>query len=179
MESGELPYAVHQTSDLQTRPHFQCYQYNAFEFLNLVRYYELTGEPNSRVIAERIAEFLERGVDADGSVFFDCSHGPKRVVYHASAVATALAVSAALGQRRHGDLARSSIEWVLGRQRTDGGYPFSFRDYGILSDRRSYPRYLSMILMHLLIGSQLVNPANDGIAAAGAILPSAPLREDA
>jgi hypothetical protein len=43
---------------------------------------------------------------------------------------------------------------VLGRvvedQRSDGGFPFSARDYGFLSDHRSYPRNQAMILLHLL-----------------------------
>ncbi len=175
MKSGELPYAVHQTSDLETRPHFQCYQYNAFEYLNLVRYHELTGEARSRRIAERIAEFLPQGLDRDGSAFFDCSHGPRRVVYHGVAVATALSVSAARGREPHADLARTSMEWALGRQRSDGAFTYLLRDSGFLADRRCYPRNHSMILMHLLTASQLAGPANESITAGSAVLPSSPI----
>jgi hypothetical protein len=39
----------------------------------------------------------------------------------------------------------------LSQQRQDGGFAFYSRhNYGFLRDTRSYPRYLSMILNHLL-----------------------------
>jgi hypothetical protein len=39
---------------------------------------------------------------------------------------------------------------LLAHQRSDGGFDYSYRDYGFLSDHRSYPRYLAMTLFHLL-----------------------------
>jgi hypothetical protein len=39
---------------------------------------------------------------------------------------------------------------LVARQREDGSFPHSRADYRILSDRRSYPRNLAMILVHLL-----------------------------
>jgi hypothetical protein len=45
---------------------------------------------------------------------------------------------------------------VLSQQREDGGFRFySKANYGFLTDRRSYPRNLSMILCHLLYRVQV------------------------
>ncbi len=44
-ESGELPYEVG-SSHRQGRVHFLCYQYNAFEFMDLVHYYQITNDQN-------------------------------------------------------------------------------------------------------------------------------------
>jgi len=53
-------------------------------------------------------------------------------------------------------LADQAYRRVLSLQRTDGGFEFfSQGNYGLLTDRRSYPRNLSMILCHLLSEAQI------------------------
>jgi glycosyltransferase involved in cell wall biosynthesis len=146
--SGEFPYAVEGTRELR-RVHFQCYQYNAFLCLELSRYYELTRNPDFLQPVPRLLDFLATGVAPDGHAFYACGNAHRAVTYHAAAVAAALSAGARLGIGAY-DLADRAYAYVLGRQRPDGGFPYSQRDYRLLSDQRSYPRYLAMILLHLL-----------------------------
>ena len=44
-----------------------------------------------------------------------------------------------------------SFNFVTQLQRKNGSFPHSRGDYWLLRDSRSYPRYLSMILYHLLL----------------------------
>jgi hypothetical protein len=54
------------------------------------------------------------------------------------------------GWRDHRELADRAFGWVLRQQRADGSFArFSRGDYGVLSDRNEYPRYLAMTLYHL------------------------------
>jgi hypothetical protein len=65
-------------------------------------------------------------------------------------VAMALHTVSSLGWRDHAALADRSFGWVMAQQRADGGFDrFSRGDYGALSDRNEYPRYLAMTLHHL------------------------------
>ena len=45
----------------------------------------------------------------------------------------------------------AAYSYLLGKQNKAGGFPYSTRNYKMVSDKRSYPRYLAMILKHLLI----------------------------
>ena len=146
--SGEFPYAVSGTARL-SRDHFQCYQYNAFLCLDLIRYYELTRDRQALTLVQRVLSFLSGGLAADGHAFYACGKAHRAVTYHAAAVAAALRAGARLGFPAD-DLADRAFAYVLAQQRPDGGFPYSKGDYGVLSDRRSYPRYLAMILFHLL-----------------------------
>ena len=47
------------------------------------------------------------------------------------------------------ELAERAFSWTLRRQRQDGSFPFSFGDYLLLSDNRSYPATMAMTLFHL------------------------------
>lgn len=141
--SGELPYA------LDGRDHFQCFQYNAFQCLDLLAYHEVTGDDAALDLVKGLAAFVRTGVSGDGSVFFDCRRGRRAVVYHAAAAAAALSQAARFGAAD--SQAEAVYAWVLAQQRPDGGFPFSRREYGVLRDRRSYPRNLAMILLHLLM----------------------------
>jgi hypothetical protein len=147
--TGEFPYAVPGAADLR-RDHFQCYQYNAFLCLDLIRYYELTRDAEALALVQRILSFLSGGVGADGHAFYACRDAHRAVTYHAAAVAAALRAGATLGFVSH-DRSDRAYAYVTARQRPDGGFPHSERDYRLLSDRRSYPRYLAMILLHLLV----------------------------
>jgi hypothetical protein len=91
------------------------------------------------------------------------------VTYHAAVAAAALQTGARLGVADAADLARRAYEYVLRRQRPDGAFPHSRGDYRVLADRRAYPRYLAMTLVHLLDdgAAPAAGPA-DGDAERGA-----------
>ena len=140
MASGELPYEV------DHRPHFMCYQYNSFEFMDLANYYELTQNPVVLPILGRLAAFLETGVTSIGSCRYNCDKQFPEVNYWTAALATALAKAQSLGLGEYATASRRAVRHLLARQRPDGGFDFSYRNYRMLRDARSYPRYLSMIL---------------------------------
>jgi len=149
--TGELPYRL-RADGSDGRPHFLCYQYNAFELLDLAHYQDLTKDDSVGPIIAGIARFLAGGVSENGSVRYDCDSARPEVLYYATAVACALSRATSMGRGRYGDLAAGAFDWVLGHQRRDGGFAFfSRRNYGVLADRRSYPRNLAMMLYHLCL----------------------------
>jgi hypothetical protein len=148
--SGELPYQLGMDGG-PVRPHFQCPQYNAFQCLDLTRYRVLTGDDAVTPIIGRLLDFLHGAVEADGSVPYACNQRHPRVTYHRAAVAAALKAGSRAGEDRYADAADRVIRALLPLQRHDGGFPHSLHDYGVLSDRRTYPRSLAMILDHLLV----------------------------
>jgi hypothetical protein len=79
----------------------------------------------------------------------DRRHG--RVVYHTAALAAAFAAAPLVGLSGYEDEAQRACRHLLGQQRRDGRFVHSHGDYRVLSDRRSYPRALSMIHAHLLV----------------------------
>jgi hypothetical protein len=148
--SGEFPYAVVRGLHFRQREHYQCYQYNAFSALDLMRYFELTQDPICLPMIERLLAFLRTGLAFDGHAFYDCSRGPQAVVYHAAVLAAAFLVATELRLGDYSELSDRAFAYVASVQRPDGGFDFSHHDYYLLHDRRSYPRYLAMILYHLL-----------------------------
>ena len=150
MPSGELPYELAGGNEPRTRPHYLCFQYNAFQCMKLAWFASDHADARARAVAERLSDFLATGVLASGAVRASCSSVLPEVVYYADAVAMALHTVTALGWRDHGPLADRAFRWVLSQQRADGGFPrFSRGDYFVLSDRNEYPRYLAMTLFHL------------------------------
>jgi hypothetical protein len=153
--NGELPYQVDCDGTSGSPEHFQCFQYNAFQLLDLARYEALTGDRRAAGPVDGLARFLHRGVDPDGTIPYACGRPHPRVTYHLAAVGAALGE----GARREVEGCATSGPAVLRRllalQQPDGGFAHSRRDYGFLSDRRSYPRNLAMILFHLLSAPQL------------------------
>jgi len=150
MPSGELPYELAGGNEPRTRPHYLCFQYNAFQCMKLAWFASDHADVRARAIAERLSDFLATGVLASGAVRASCSSVLPEVVYYADAVAMALHTVTSLGWRDHGALADRAFRWVLAQQRADGGFPrFSRGDYYVLSDRNEYPRYLAMTLFHL------------------------------
>ena len=153
--AGELPYAV-ETSERKGRRHYLCYQYNAFEFLDLAQYYRITGDQAVWPVLEKLAVFLSDGISESGAARHDCHRDGTEVPYYTAAVAAALSQATVLGVGNLRSLADRAYRRVLSQQRTDGGIEFFSRgDYGLLTDRGSYPRNLSMILYHLLLELQV------------------------
>ena len=148
--TGEFPYAVGGPAGGATRVHFQCYQYNAFQCLDLLRYYELTHNAAALPLIDNVLRFLRTGVAKNGHAYYACNNRSREVIYHGAVLAATFATSTRLGLSADAALAQRVYEYVLGRQNRDGGFPVSRGDYGLLQDRRSYPRPLAMILMHLL-----------------------------
>ena len=148
--TGELPYEVSTETNQSRMEHFQCYQYNAFECLGLMRYLRLTADERAHPVIERTLRFLASGVAPDGYARYACGRTSRRVTYHAAALAACFAEATRLGIVGYEDLGQRTYRWVLERQRGDGSFPHSSRDYRVLSDKRSYPRNLAMILYHLL-----------------------------
>ena len=150
LPSGELPYELAGGSEPRTRPHYLCYQYNAFQCMKLAWFAQVHGDARARALAERVADYLVSGVLPSGAVRAACDRELPEVVYYADAVAMALHAVSARGWRDHSALADRAFRWVLAQQRPDGGFArFSRGDYHVLSDRNEYPRYLAMTLYHL------------------------------
>lgn len=148
--TGEFPYTVAGEDYHRGRPHFQCYQYNAFQCLDLIRYCEVAQDDAVLPLIEGVLGFLGTGLGRDGHAHYACGEPHRAVTYHTAVLGAAFARAAALGIRGYGDLAARAFAHLLGLQRPDGGFPYSRGDYRVLSDQRSYPRYLAMILYHLL-----------------------------
>jgi len=150
MKTGELPYELAGGNEPRTRPHYLCYQYNAFQCMKLAWFAADLGDARARAIAERLSDFLATGVLASGAVRASCASVLPEVVYYADAVGMALHAVSAQGWRDHRALADRTFRWVLAQQRPDGGFRrFSRGDYHLLSDWNEYPRYLAMTLFHL------------------------------
>lgn len=149
LPSGELPYSVAVAGE--GRPHFLCYQYNAFEFMDLAQYYRITGDEQARSVLGGLARYLRAGLSG-GVAPYDCHRRDPEVAYYTPAVAQALSQATELGLADERAAVEAAFAHTLRLQRPDGSFPFhSRRNYRILTDRRSYPRYLSMILNHLLM----------------------------
>jgi hypothetical protein len=150
-ETGEFPYSVKGESGSEGWPHFQCYQYNAFMCLDLMRYHELTGDSGALLMISRLLGFLRQALAGNGHSWFDCHNRHREVTYHTAVLAQAFERAAHFGIDGYTDLANRAYTYLLGLQQPDGGFTFSRGDYLLLSDQRSYPRNLSMILFHLLL----------------------------
>jgi hypothetical protein len=140
MENGELQYIY------EKRPHFQCYQYNAFEFMDLAHYYQLTCDDQVRPLLGKMAAYLAGGLTGRASCRYDCFKEVPEVNYWTAALATALRYAHELKLGDYLPLSERAYAYLLTRQKPDGGFGFSRRNYGVLRDGRSYPRYLAMIL---------------------------------
>ncbi|MDX1522315.1 MAG: hypothetical protein R3264_11855 [Anaerolineae bacterium] len=166
LASGELPYAVGATP-AKDRIHFLCYQYNAFEFMDLVHYWRITGDASVWPIMEPLAAYLAGGLTEAGAARYDCAHAQPEVIYYTLAMAQALSQATSLGLGDFSRLVERAYGRVLSQQRQDGGFEFYSRgNYGFLSDQRSYPRYLAMILHHLLREVQTRLARHESVAPA-------------
>jgi hypothetical protein len=152
LPNGELPYIIGNQYEM-SRPHYLCYQYNAFQFLHLAWSKALMPGTSAERLIPKLAEFLATGVQPAGACAKNCSHargGGPEVDYYTGAMAAALHEAQRLRLGVAPELTDACYNRLLAHQRSDGGFNYSHRDYGFLSDHRSYPRYLAMTLFHLL-----------------------------
>ncbi|MFX0125711.1 MAG: hypothetical protein ACFFAE_18955 [Candidatus Hodarchaeota archaeon] len=160
-QSGELPYAVSpESSNKIGMDHFLCYQYNAFQFLDLARCFDITQNPLIYGILRKLSLFLANGLKENGSAKYDCFSNNPEVTYFTAAMAAASLTGhrAKLGNLKN--LSDKAYSRVLSVQKPDGRFHYSIKDYRFLSDRRPYPRALSMILYHLLLKAKECDKIN-------------------
>ncbi len=149
---GELVYEV-------GKEHYLCYQYNSFEFVDLLNAYNLNKNVTLRQILVRLAEFISSGVTKKGSVKYSCNQELPEFILFSSAAGSALFSASKQGL---GDYCKESClvyGYILKNQRTDGSFYFSRRDmmyyktpvsWGFLTDKTRYPRQLCYLLQHIL-----------------------------
>lgn len=148
LDSGEIPYAI------PNRTHFMCFQYNAFQFLDLANYFEISKNERCRRILVKLVSFLATGMTEQGSCRYSCSKSHPEVIYWNGALAAALRKAQELGFGDYLELSERAYSRLFSQQNPNGSFGFSKYNYGLLQDKRSYPRYQSMILYHLLIRAQ-------------------------
>jgi hypothetical protein len=146
--NGEFPYIVESPYE-KGKPHYLCFQYNAFEFLDLCHYYRIRGDEEVVPMLESLAGFLSSGLTLRGWARTSCIRERPRVIYYTASLAYALWKAHALGISGDAEKWRRGILRVLEHQNPRGSFPHSRGDYGILEDSRSYPRYQAMILYFL------------------------------
>jgi hypothetical protein len=160
LDTGEIPYGVKGLGGGGDRIHFQCYQYNAFQTIYLMRYYELTGDVAVLPAIQRVLDYLTHGMDKNGRPYFDCSHPRRAITYHASALGHTFLKATQMGFGDYLSLSDRAFGYTLRLQKPNGSFPHSKGDYAILQDHRAYPRYLAMILFHLIeLAASQVAPA--------------------
>lgn len=143
MKNGELMYHTE-------KPHYLCFNYNSFEFLDLLEFYKLTNDNTVHSIMQRLIEFVSTGVNKNGSVRFNCFKKHPIIIYYSASVGCALLQATKMDFGDFMDLEREAYEYVLSSQKPDGGFPYSRKEYAILSDQTAYPFTNAYILYHLL-----------------------------
>ncbi len=149
--TGEFPYVV----DEPRMQHFQCYQYHAFIYLDLWNYYRLTGDERILGVLRGVLGFLEGGLAHAGFAYYQCDQRYRTVHYHTAAIAAALSSSHGIGLSdgqvsNYQQLSQRALDYLLQQQVPDGSIPHSRGDYHLLCDHRRYPRYMAMMVYHLL-----------------------------
>jgi len=149
-QSGEFPYSI-KTEQGYGRDHYLCFQYHAFQFLDLAGYARITKCERARELLRKVAEFLSNGLTERGDAKYNCFKTRPMVPYYTAAVSAALLSASRMGIGDYTDLAERGFTRLVDLQRGDGGFDYSVGNYLILKDRRSYPRMQAMILRHLLM----------------------------
>lgn len=144
LDTGELPYGW------PHKIHFMCYQYNAFQFIDLVHYFQLTENEKCLRILKRLGAFLATGLTENHHCRYNCSKEMPEVHYWTAALAAALRKASDLGIGNYLSYSEKAYGHLLAQQKPDGSFNFSEHNYGILKDTRSYPRYQAMLLYFLL-----------------------------
>ena len=149
LSSGELPY-IAPSADRPERRHFQCFQYNAFQCLDLMRFFELRGGEILCPLTYNLLHFLQSGLSPAGYVYYQCGVRHRRVTYHTAVLSAAFRTAQRHGAEEFRPLADRAVDYLLKTQHPHGGFSYSHGDYRLLNDHRSYPRYQAMIMFHLL-----------------------------
>lgn len=152
MPSGEIPYIAESRLE-KARDHYLCFQYNAHQFLHLCRSEQLRPGLGAKPILTKLWQFLRGGVRRNGSCANDCASVNRfwpEVNYYTAALGSALHRAYRLGLEPQEAASRRCLARVLAHQRPDGGFGYSWGDYGFLRDNRSYPRQQAATLFHLL-----------------------------
>ncbi|MEM7031898.1 MAG: hypothetical protein AAF629_20255 [Chloroflexota bacterium] len=164
LENGLLPYAVANPNipSHEDRIHFLCYNYNSFQFLNILDYFKFTNDDSVMPILDGLARFVSTGITDQGAAWYNSHKQNPEVLYYAAAAAATLSQATELGLGDYKNLANRAYTHVLNQQKPNGNMAYYSRNnYKLLQDRRSYPRYLSMILYHLLLEIKRVRQSNE------------------
>jgi hypothetical protein len=148
--SGEFQFSVKGEAGGGGRFHFKCFENNAFECLDLMRFYELTSETRALVLVRKVLGFLRMGLSEEGHAQFECGDIHREVNSHTAVLAQAFARAGELDIKGFETVASKAFNHLIEKQRQDGGFDFSERDSFFLRDKSSYPRNLAMILHRLL-----------------------------
>jgi hypothetical protein len=152
LPTGEFPYQMKDANGAgRDRVHFQCFQYHAFQLQDLAMYHDATGDDRVLPLIANVARFLAPCVNPDGSTQFSCTDYTTRVNYNTAAIAAALGIARRKGAGNYLEVENRAYSYVLANQQPNGGFAYSNREYQVLSDRRFYPRTLSMVLYHLML----------------------------
>lgn len=149
LPTGEFPYELYHDPK-STRIHYLCYQYHSFQFMDLSKYYQLTKDASILPLMQGVARFLANGILPNGEAKCNCSKSRPSVIYYTAALGAALKIASEFGLGDYAGLSDRAYSRVIKHQKPEGNFVFSYRNYGLLSDQRSYPRSQSMILNHLL-----------------------------
>jgi hypothetical protein len=103
---------------------------------------------------KKIILFLKTGVHERGHSRYNCDKAYPEVNYYTAVMAAAFLKARQIGLGDFSTIEDTLYEHVMEKQNPNGYFPFSRRNYQILHDSRSYPRYLNMILKHLLMKAQ-------------------------
>jgi hypothetical protein len=156
---GELIYKV-------GTDHYLCYHYNSFEFLDLLNCYNITKNLRIESILSKLAKFIASGVTKNGAIKYSCNQTYPEFIWFSSVAGAALLGATVNGLGDYQIHARRLYRYTIENQMDNGSFIFSRHDmvyfknpvkWGFLTDRTSYPRQLSYILQHLLIGMESEN----------------------
>lgn len=149
---GELPYVL-ESEYGPGKLHYLCFQYNAFQFIDIYEYYLISKDNQALQVMQGLAEFLSKGLTEQGDARHDCETDRPTMHYFTAAVSAALKCAGDVGLGDYAKVAARGYRRLLDVQKPNGSFDYSIGDYGFLSDGRSYPRNQGMILRHLLIGA--------------------------
>jgi hypothetical protein len=151
LDSGELPYEICYDNVSKSKTHYLCFNYNSFQFLNLLEYYKMTMDPNIFTVLQKLALFLKGGLLESGAAKYNCHKEKPYVLYYTAALIAAFREASILGFGNFENLIEKGNQYILSKQKKDGDlFFYSKNNYWVLTDHRPYPRYLSMILYNLL-----------------------------
>jgi hypothetical protein len=119
----------------------------------LIRYHDLTGDTMPIPLITVVLDLLRHGLAADGHAFYQCGNRSLRVTYHTGVLGAAFNKVKQPGIDGYDEPVGLAYSYLLGLQESYGSFSYSRRYYYLLSDYRSYPRHLAMIMYHLLLAS--------------------------